>query len=299
MTEILKKMLRPVLYRAINLGGKNYIAGETLSDAIKTSEYLTARGYQTTLGYWNKTGESPDSLLKANLDALRAIHQSTGSGYLSVKMPPMEFDVSAYKKLLSQSRKLGVSIHLDSHSCEDAERTLGLITEHTQAPYDSICYTLPGRWKRSLKDAQLAIDRGITVRIVKGQWDDPQDAERDPRLGFMELVERLAGKATKVRIATHDPILVRECVTILQGAGTPCEVELLYGLPLKATLAVAREKQVPVRVYIPYGEGSLPYALEYVRKHPRFLWWLFKDSIQGLSGKRFPKYLMETTMSYK
>ncbi|CAA6807156.1 MAG: Unknown protein [uncultured Thiotrichaceae bacterium] len=289
ISEPIKKILRPVVDRGIHLGGQSYIAGETLDQAIDTFEYLSARGCACTLGYWNQTGESSAAIADVNIAALQAIKNSNGNGYLSVKLPPMHFDENLYAKIVNKARELRVPIHLDSHSLADADRTLELITRHTQPPYDDIGYSLPGRWKRSVADADLAAELGITVRVVKGQWDDPEDPERDPRAGFLAIVECLAGRAKLVRLASHDPTLIRESIKLLKCTDTACELELLYGLPVKAVLAVAKEYRVPVRMYIPYGMGSLPYALKYLRKNPRVLWWLFKDALLGSYKKRFPK----------
>jgi proline dehydrogenase len=106
-----------------------------------------------------------------------------------------------------------------------------------------------------------AIELGLTVRVVKGQWVDREVPERDPRAGFLEVIDGLAGKAKGVAVATHDPQLARESILRLQASSTPCELELLFGLPVRRVLPVAAELGVPVRYYVPYGSAWLPYAL--------------------------------------
>jgi proline dehydrogenase len=54
-------------------------------------------------------------------------------------------------------------------------------------------------------------------------------------------------------------------------------------LPLKASLQVAREKNAPVRLYVPYGNAWVPYCLSQIRKRPRILWWIAQDAIFGRS----------------
>src|SRR6267378_1026553 len=124
------------------------------------------------------------------------------------------------------------------------------------------------RERRSPDDAERAIELGLGVRIVKGQWPDPADPDRDMRAGYLEVVDRLAGRVRYAAVATHDAPLAREALTRLRVAGTKCELELLYGLPLRKVVAIARAAAVPVRVFLPYGHGFLPYAMEQLKAHP-------------------------------
>src|SRR5207237_6708266 len=119
--------------------------------------------------------------------------------------------------------------------------------------------TLPSRWRRSDRDAERALELGLRIRLVKGQWEGEED--REPREGFLALADRLAGRARHVAVATHDRALAAEALRRL-GA-TPGELEQLYGLPLAPPGA---------RVYVPYGRGYLPYAVRQGRRHPRIAW---------------------------
>jgi proline dehydrogenase len=46
---------------------------------------------------------------------------------------------------------------------------------------------------------------------------------------------------------------------------------------MNAVRKVADKVGVKVRVYVPYGEAYLPYALSQVRKKPQILWWVMRD----------------------
>jgi proline dehydrogenase len=36
---------------------------------------------------------------------------------------------------------------------------------------------------------------------------------------------------------------------------------------------------VPVRVYVPYGQAFLPYAMSQLKQNPRIAWWLVRDLV--------------------
>ena len=122
----------------------------------------------------------------------------------------------------------------------------------------------------------------MTVRVVKGQWPDPLQPDFDPRSGFLLVIDALAGRARHVAVASHDVALAAEAVRRLQARGTSCEIELLYGLPMRRSLKLADELGLGVRAYVPYGESFLPYAMWRVALDPRIAWRLLRDAVKGL-----------------
>jgi proline dehydrogenase len=145
--------------------------------------------------------------------------------------------------------------------------------------YANLGCTLPGRWVRSPVDAERAADSGFYVRVVKGQWPDPSHRQRDPVQGFLAVIDRLAGRRSPVGVATHDTPLAREALRRLQAAGTPCQLEQLFSLPLRPGLRAARDAGVPVRIYVPFGRSWLPYRVSEGSRDPRVLWWFLRDMI--------------------
>ena len=119
------------------------------------------------------------------------------------------------------------------------------------------------------------------MRVDKGEWADPADPERDMREGFLEVIDRLCGRAVHVAVATHDAPLAHEAVERLRAAGTPCGLELLYGLPMRASLRQAIALGLDVRVYVPYGHAYTPYALGQLRRRPRTALWIARDLAAG------------------
>jgi proline dehydrogenase len=82
-------------------------------------------------------------------------------------------------------------------------------------------------------------------------------------------------------VATHDEALVRVALQRLRAAGTPCELELLFGLPAAAAAHAADELSAPVRVYVPYGHATLPYRIPDARRDTRILGWFSQDVLWG------------------
>jgi proline dehydrogenase len=293
-----------LLRLAIRLAARLFVRGNKLGDAIDAGARLAARGRATTLGYFNSDGDAPRAVADACVAALDAIGRAGASGdaaaaratrpYLSIKVPALGFDDALVGEIVDRAVTGGVGVHFDSHGAGEADPTFAAIAAaaHRLARDGAgasageggqwrLGCTLPGRWPRSLDDAGRVAALGLRVRVVKGQWADPAAPAVDPRQGFLAVIDRLAGNARQVAVASHDAPLAREALRRLQQAGTPAELELLLGLPMQGALHVARELEVPVRIYIPFGISWLPYAMLHVQKNPRVAWWALRDATLG------------------
>lgn len=271
-----KRAGAPLLRRAAN----GYIAGPDVVDAAAVATRLADQGLRHTLGYWNAGTQTPREVADALLAGVAAVART--GGYLSMKMPAVDFDPTLLAEVASAAEAASVSLHTDAQDAAAADRTATALAAAT-VPGSLVGATLPGRWTRSREDADRAVERGVPrIRLVKGQFPQPGPAGTDPALGFAALAERLAGGSVPVAVATHDAALARHALTRLTAAGTPCELELFYGLPLGPARAVATELGVPVRLYIPWGHPSLPYQPSL---SPQRLSWLTRDGLFGPPGR--------------
>ena len=264
----------PLLRKA----ARSYVAGPELADALRLAQTFAARGAPaSTLCFWDAQDDLPRLIADRYVAALRAIQRARMDSYVSIKAPSLGFDAGLVAEIAEAAVEAGgVRMHFDSLGVETVDRTFELI-EHARSYRAPLGCTIPGRWGRSPRDAGRAAQMGLRVRVVKGQWADPAGAV-DPHAGFLNVIDALSGGAAPVAVATHHPALARAAVRKLQAGGTPCEMELLYGLPSRAVLKVARELKVPVRYYLPYGYAWLPYALRQARRDPRILWWVLRDA---------------------
>lgn len=280
--RLLRRALAAPLNGLLQLAGRAYVAGWTLDDGLRLAAAQRAQGLGCTLGYFSAPLEPIDQVVERSLAVIDAMAALSPPGYASLKAPALGYKPRALAPLLARARERGVRLHFDSHDLAGADATLDCAAQAVGAGV-AAGLTLPGRWPRSPDDAERACALGLRVRVVKGEWPDPEAPDHDPAAGFLAVIDALiAHGAAEVAVASHDPPLVREALRRLQAAGRRCELELLNGLPRRAVLAVARERQVPVRVYIPFGIAWRPYALGKALRRPRILLWLLKDLALGL-----------------
>ncbi|HED11369.1 MAG TPA: hypothetical protein ENJ10_11825 [Caldithrix abyssi] len=268
--------IKDKIFRRISMG---YIVGTEVEDAIQACQKIMPLGYAATICPWNNNGDDFSLVADAYVLAARQIIRHNLDCYLSIKTPAIGFDPTLMDKIIKAAREGGLRIHFDAQSPETAEDNLSLF-EATYNKYENISYTLPARWQRSLEDAGRLIGMQVPVRIVKGEWEDPLEPDKDPFGGFLDIVRVLAGKARHVAVATHNAPLLKEACHILRRENGSWELEQLYGLPMK-TVRLAESCHVPVRFYIPYGRACLPYALSMMKKKPRMLWWVMRDIVRA------------------
>ncbi len=274
MKALLRRAIEPLAAQA----ARAYVAGPRAGDALRVARRLSAWRLGVTIGYWNAAGESPERVHAASAEGLEAMHRAGLPGYLSLKHPALGPDEGLLLDLLDRARRLGRRVHFDALGPEHADRTNAAI-EAGLAKKSDLGTTLPGRWTRSPGDADWAARLGLVVRVVKGQWADPDAPDLDPRAGFLAVVERLAGRAREVAVASHDLALAERSIERLRARGTRVCWELLFGLPLRGARRAARRLRVPVRVYVPFGASWLPYTMDVVRARPTVVPWLVLDRL--------------------
>lgn len=280
MTPTLRNLLRTCWLPLATRAARCYVAGPGPADAIQACRDLARHGFSSTAGYWNRDDESPRQLADAHLAVLDVIAQEGLNASVSVKAPPLGFARDLLREVSERARRGGLGVHFDSMAPETADEVFALIAEE-RTHHPRLGCTLPGRWRRSVHDADLAVELKVNVRVVKGQWGDPLAPDLDMRTGFLAVIDRLAGRAAHVGVATHDAALAREALRRLRRAKTSCELELLFGLPTRPALREAAAAGVPVRFYVGYGHAALPYRLSEATQNPRVLWWIVRDLVHS------------------
>lgn len=270
---IVKKVARP------------YVGGDTVEGALCVVDRLAGEGFVTTLGYWDRGRDSERQVADIYLNAIRRISAKDRDCYVSVKPPPLRFVSELADEIAGVAAMHGVRLHCDSHGANVADLTNAMLQGMVaKLGGNALGTTLPGRWSRSLRDADWVVELALNVRVVKGQWPDHEDPKRDFSAGFLEVIQRLAGRARHVAVATHDFPLACEAIGRLRTAGTPCELEILLGMPAKRLLRWADKNGVKARIYVPFGSGFVPNAIGVLKRNPRLIYAVAKERLTAAGG---------------
>ncbi|MFM5924487.1 MAG: proline dehydrogenase [Novosphingobium sp.] len=273
MSGALWARLRDARYALPGKAGR-LLPAPGVQSADRFIEGLARHGIAATPGYF-----APDGATAGQVVAVyRELHGLLDrAAYFSVKAPQLGFSGDAMAALAG----LGREIVLDAHAPGQTDAT------HALADRFGTGLVIPARWRRSADDAADWRQRTVRIRLVKGEWADPNGDTRDQAKAFLELARILAGRAAPVAVATHDPLLAANALEILRQSGTPVELEQLRGLPHRRPSAAARASDVPVRLYVPFGPGWWPYAIDKALARPYLPRWWLEDRL-GLNPGRAP-----------
>ena len=258
----------------------NHVGGQTVEDAVRVAQRFGHEKTPSTLGFWDTADYTQRQVVDIYLATIRQLAGSGLDSYMSVKPPALRFDVSAARELANAASEGHVRLHFDSHGPEAVEPSHAMLQSMIdEVGADGLGTTIPGRWERSISDADWAGERALNVRVVKGQWPDPSDPDRDMRAGFLAVIDRLAGRVPHVAVATHDLPLAEEAIRRLRSAGASFELEQILGMTTPQSLQWALQNNVKVRIYIPFGKGYIPNALGVLKRNPRLIWKLIKNGL--------------------
>ena len=286
-----KKELKKMAYR---LGLLCPIKPQSVSEGAELCRILQGHDLLTTLGRLSKSGDDPAQIVREYQEASNSLLSSPVPErfYLSLKPPALNFDPEFAAAIAATALKNGHGVHFDSHKFGHTDATLRLLEEllMRKLPWPgsrrgwNFSLSLPSRWKRSAADARWAAERGVRVRLVKGDFGAEATEELEPGRGFLDLVRQLAGKVPNLALATHDCALARESIAICQKGGSAPQLELFFGRPASDILALARETGVPVGFYVPYGDTLLVYVIRDLLTNPLKL--LRRDSFELLGSQQ-------------
>ena len=265
-----RSVMRSVLTRVATV----YVAGDEVKDARRVADQWAARGIPSTFGFWDDGRDTPRDVADQYLLGLDELRPEE---YLSIKLTALDYSEALLEELAERAAKKRLRLHFDAMYPDTVDRTRQVLTAFAARWGEKfpIGFTLPGRWPRSVDDAAWAAELRLPVRVVKGQF--PTEPASDPVEGFERIIEALAGKASHVAVATHDPALGERSLRVLADKNTSRELELLHGLPMRKSLRSAEALGEKVRIYIGYGRAHVPYAVEKVMENPKMMVWMARD----------------------
>ena len=270
-----------------------YIAGDTLEDAVKTVGDLNREGCVATI---DLLGESTDSKADAAaklrdykkvIDALDEHGLDSG---ISIKLTGLGLNLSEalcrahVEEIVAYAGAKGRFVRVDMEDSQYTEATLGIVRD-THKNHANTGAVLQAYMRRSLEDAQDAVDAGFSVRLCKGIYDEPRKiAYKDfstVRQNYILLLDELLKGGVYVGIATHDEYLIWHALRLIHQLEIPrdrYEFQMLLGVDeeLRGILVGSGHK---VRVYVPYGEDWYEYSTRRLKENPKIAGYVAKDVI--------------------
>lgn len=254
---------------------KRYIAGTKKEHAIEAAKGLNQEGRGASIDILGEN-VTDEGEAEANVtEYTRLLEDIKAAGVdatISLKLTHLGLDISEelaagnLERILKTARRLGNFTRIDMESSKYTDSTLRIfLTLHEM--YPDMGVALQSYLLRSEGDMEILMEKGASVRLVKGAYKEPPgvafQAKSLVNNNFSDLMKTLLLKGRRPAIATHDEALIDTAIKFAVENKIPkknFEFQMLLGINRKLQHRLAGEG-FNVRVYVPYGKNWLPYVI--------------------------------------
>ena len=241
-----------------------YVAGTTADEALATARRLAAQGVNSSIDFFGENVIDPAEADRV-ADAYVALAPRIDPGtYLSIDLSHIGIDEpsdGARRRLerIAAALPAGARIQVGAEQLDRADRILDTVIAVADKG-GPVAATIQANLRRSPEDAHRLAAAGVPIRLVKGAYVEPPQlahAWGDPTdIAFIDLAYALHRAGATLSLGTHDPVIREALLPALPGT----TIEMLFGVRTGDLVPLAA-KRVPVRVYVPYGDGWFRYAM--------------------------------------
>ena len=281
----------------VHIFAKKYIAGEQLSDAVKVTKELMAKGGMTTidvLGEYVTTKSRANHETEMASEVLNAINNENLKTYLSVKPTSLGMGIDfqfGYENILSlvkKAEKNNIWVRLDMENSPYTQQTIDMYKKLRDEGHDKIGIVFQAYMKRSYKDIEGLLDYKPSIRLCKGIYvESPEIAYRDFKAvqeNYKKLLDLMLDNGLYSGIATHDEDLLKYALQQIEERKLQkdkYEFQMLLGVRNKRRDEILAQGH-PLRVYVPFGEDWYGYSTRRLKENPAMAGHIVK-SIFGMN----------------
>ena len=259
---------------------KQWIAGDTMDDALKSAREANTHGMNAIL---NQLGEHFTSNVQIShtvsdyFTLISNLRRSKISGGLSIKPTQVGLLVSVKECLDNLDTIIEIALQsqsfvwIDMESSEHTDNTLK-IYQNLFEKYERLGVAIQANLKRTQNDLEMLLKKGSKIRLVKGAYRESAKNAYKTRhevdKNYDKLMNMLFEQGNEFAIATHDSKLIDSAIDLSKRYERKFEFQMLKGIrdELKPILI---KSGFLVSEYIPYGTNWLPYSIRRLRERKR------------------------------
>lgn len=285
----------------VGIFARQYIAGETLDDAVREVKNLNAQGISATidlLGEEKKAKEDASKAVEMYRQVLKVIDQEKLDANISVKPTHMglkldkEFCYNNIKSLVEEARKINSFVRMDMEDSSCAADTIDIYLR-LKKDYSNVGTVFQSYLRRLVDDVNKVIPHKANLRLCKGAyyWEKREVVYKDGEIVndcFRYVLEKLLSNKCYVGIATHDEKLVWEGIKLvdkLKLKKNDYEFQMLLGVDPQLRRIIVEDGH-RLRVYVPFGKEWFAYSIRRLKENPKMVNYIIKNTFRRIFGKR-------------
>jgi proline dehydrogenase len=266
----------------LKFGAQRFIAGETITQAVKQIKKLNKDGLLVTVdfvGEFIETEKEANEMTEGSIEAIKTISKHQLKSHLSLKMTSMGLDISDevvirnMRRILDVAKENNVYVTIDMEDYSHCQKTLDIY--HILAKeYKNLGTVIQSYLYRSEKDIEDLSQYAPMIRLVKGAYkESPEVAypeKQDIDENLEKLIKQYLSYGNYTMVASHDEKIIHFTKEYAQENQIPksqFEFQMLYGICVELQKKLVNEGYT-VRVYVPYGTDWYGYFMRRLAEKP-------------------------------
>jgi len=268
---------------------KRYIAGRTISDAIKIAKDYNTNGMMVTIDLLGEFITKLDEAVENKntyLDIIEKVQDAGVDGNYSLK-PTMfglllneEECYNNIRQIVAKAASYNNFVRIDMEDSQCVDMEIDLFRRLKAEFPKNVGLVLQAYMKRTPADIDAMLDLNtkevpVNYRLCKGIYVEPEEIAyqkyEEINQQFLKNLETIFKNGIYPGIATHDIPLVEGAYKLIEKYQVPkdkYEFQMLYGVTPHLRKSIL-DKGHRMRIYIPFGKDWFAYSTRRLKENPR------------------------------
>jgi len=268
---------------------KRYIAGRTISDAIKVAKDYNTNGMMVTIDLLGEFITKLDEAVENKntyLEIIEKVQDAGIDGNYSLK-PTMfglllneEECFNNIRQIVVKAASFNNFVRIDMEDSQCVDMEIDLFRRLKAEFPKNVGLVLQAYMKRTPADIEAMLDLNtqetpVNYRLCKGIYVEPEEIayQKYEKVNqqFLKNLETIFKHGIYPGIATHDVPLVEGAYKLIEKYKVPkekYEFQMLYGVTPHLRKSVL-DKGHRMRIYIPFGKDWFAYSTRRLKENPR------------------------------
>lgn len=288
INKLISNVLPYMPQKLVWIFSKEYVAGQTIEEAVENAKKLNAQGILTTidvLGEFISTLEEAEANKQEYLDVIEKAEAAGVEGNYSLKptffglLIDPEVAYAHIREIVEKAASYDNFVRIDMEDTPCTDMSIDILRRIKREFPKNVGLVFQAYLKRTLDDIKALHDIHseevpLNFRICKGIYNEsPELAYKDYNeinQHFLKDVEYMFQEKMYPGIATHDVPVVDGALELIEKYDVPkdmYEFQMLYGVrpALRQSLV---DKGHRMRVYVPFGKQWFGYCTRRLKENP-------------------------------